>query len=86
MNAENNYDCRRCVNRSSPLCELCTWITSPGGIQHKPRFFIEQGDPTTQRTASDPDTERLARYLLDCINARVPIPTSLVLQYNKKTE
>lgn len=91
---DKHYDCKTCVNRGSPLCELCTKITSPSGKEHKPKYYIGQSDITVfggisgsyQRIAADEETERLAKYLLDHLLARAPLPTSVVLEYNRKTE
>ena len=90
---DKHYDCKTCVNRNSPLCELCTQITSPSGKEHKPKYYIGQSDITVfgrrgsyQRITADKETERLAKYLLDHLLARAPLPTSIVLKYNRKTE
>ena len=90
---DKHYDCRTCVNRHSPLCELCTQITSPSGKERKPKYYIGQSDITVfggrgkvQRITADEETERLAKYLLDHLLARAPLPTSVVLEYNRKTE
>lgn len=91
---DKHYDCKTCVNRNSPLCELCTQITSPSGKEHKPKYYIGQSDITVfggrggsyQRITADKETERLAKYLLDHLLARAPLPTSVVLEYNRKAE
>lgn len=90
---DKHYDCKLCVNRASPLCELCTQITSPGGKEHKPKYYIGQSDIVViggrgkhQRITADQKTECLAKYLLDHLLARVPLPTGLVLEYNRRTE
>lgn len=91
---DKHYDCRSCVNRLSPLCELCTQITSPSGKEHKPRYFIAQSDIISvggqarfaEHPTDDPRTEKLAKYLMRLICERVPLPTCIVLEYNRKTE
>lgn len=41
MEIDSHYDCARCANRRSPLCELCTQVTSPSGKVSKPKYFVE---------------------------------------------
>ncbi len=86
------YDCGSCVNKSSPLCELCTQITSPGGKERKPKYFIalaEVKSPITQIKfphARGRETKRraitIAKYLCDGL----PIPIRVVMEYNVLTE
>ena len=91
---DKHYDCRTCINRASPLCELCTRITKPSGEETKPKYYIAQSDIVSvggrtrycEHPTSDPETEKLAKYLVHLLCLRVPIPTSVVLQYNRKTE
>ncbi len=91
---DKHYDCRTCINRNSPLCELCTQITSPSGKERKPKYYIAQSDIVGvggrsryhETPTSDPETETLTQYLMALLCKRVPIPTSIVLEYNRKTE
>jgi hypothetical protein len=94
MEENKHYDCKTCVNRGSPLCELCTNITSPSGKEHKPKFYIAQSEVQSvggrgmfhEKPSDDPQTEKLAKYLMRLLCQRVPLPTSVVLEYNQKTE
>lgn len=90
-----HYDCKSCVNRNSPLCELCTQITKPSGKKTKPRYYIAQKEImpvgridklSCERFTSDKETDRLAGYLINYLLVRAPLPTSVVLEYNRKTE
>ncbi len=90
-----HYDCRTCINRSSPLCELCIHVQSPSGREtKKPTYYIAQSDILNvggrsryqEQPTGDPEIEKLAKYLTILLHQRVPIPTSIVLEYNRKTE
>lgn len=91
---DKHYDCKTCVNRASPLCELCTQITSPSGKERKPKYYIAQSEVLSvggrirfkERPTDDPETEKFAKYLISMLCKRVPIPTSVVLEYNRRTE
>ena len=92
--ADKHYDCRTCVNRTSPLCEICHQITKPSGKETKPTYYIAQIEVQSvggrsryrEKPTSDPETEAMAKYLMHLLCQRVPIPTKVVLEYNRKTE
>ncbi len=92
---DKHFDCRTCVNRASPLCELCIHVQTPSGIDtKKPTYYIAQSEVTTfggrgmfhEKPTNDPETESLAKYLMKLLCQRVPIPTGVVMAYNRKTE
>ena len=90
--SDKHYDCKTCVNRNSPLCELCTQITSPSGKERKPKYYIglvevapvvpELKVPLGLNSELEKRAIDIARYL----GAGLPIPTRVVLEYNRKTE
>jgi hypothetical protein len=57
-------------------------------------YFVAQTDVVSiggrsgyiESPTDDPHTEKLAKYLMKLLCSRVPIPTSIVLEYNRKTE
>lgn len=86
------YDCSTCVNRNSPLCELCTQITSPSGKERRPKYYMrimelepfapELKVPLGLNTELEKRAITIARYL----GAGLPIPIRVVLEYNKIAE
>ena len=87
-----HYECSLCVNRKTPLCELCTQIISPSGNERKPKYYIGQGELTIKggmgkhpKITDDTETDKLAKYLIDHILAKIPILTNVVLEYNRRT-
>ena len=88
------YECTNCVNRATPICEICTRIIKPGGKETKPTYYIAQsvgfssGDERKRYDAPMKawKTEELASYLMRMLRLRIPLPTSVVLIYNRKSE
>lgn len=81
------FECKRCANRRSPLCEICTQVTSPDGTEHKPKFYVEFNDvvgKTTQELGERGQScrEMLERYLSN----GMALPVALVMEYNKFAE
>ena len=81
------YDCNACVNKRSPLCELCTRITSPGGKEHKPKWYVElvEIEPINDMPLSQATRSEIAEELIRMLYRGIPIPTALVVEYNKRT-
>lgn len=86
------FECKRCVNRASPLCEICTTITSPGGKENKPRYYVKQGDienPIVKITFPHNKSEVCKKKALSIgvfLQNGVPIPMKLVMEYNRLAE
>lgn len=90
--SDKHYDCKTCVNRGSPLCELCTQITSPSGKEHKPKYYIglvevapvvpELRIPHGLSSEIEGRAITIARHL----GAGLPIPIRAVLEYNTLVE
>lgn len=85
------FECTRCANRRSPLCELCSQVTSPDGTEHKPKFYIEFASESGKYDADarpfknergEACAQRLERYLRE----GSPLPIALVMEYNKFAE
>ena len=91
---DKRYDCKDCINRASPLCSLCAQIRKPSGKDTKPTYYIAQrdivvigaGNELYEHPTTDPKTEELAGDLMRLLRLRVPIPTRIVLEYNRRTE
>ena len=92
--SSKRYDCAFCINKATPLCELCTRITTPSGKESKPTYYIAEGKTVNagdvegfiDRITTDMETENLANQLVHHLLSRVPLPARLVLAYNRKTE
>ena len=88
-----HYDCRTCINKGSPLCELCTQVTKPSGKETKPTYYLAQSSIINiggtgsypEASTGDEETEKLAKYLSEHILRRIPLPTGAVLEYNRRT-
>ena len=83
-----HYDCATCVNRNSPLCELCTQILSPSGKERKPKYYIGQVEvePIDPELKFDSEVERRAFLIAKHLISGLPIPIRIVLEYNKLSE
>ena len=81
MDKEKKYDCSKCLNRCTPICEQCNYIETPSGGMSEPTRFIE--DIGENKTA-----ER-AVVLTSLIGYRLkigkPIPLSWIIEYNSLT-
>lgn len=80
------YDCLACVNKKSPLCDLCTRITSPSGIERKPKWYVELAEiePINNMPISRATKSEIAEELIRLLYRGAPIPTALVCEYNKR--
>lgn len=89
------YSCAECANRCSPLCELCSKITTPGGKEKRPKHFVRgdvhgiEGMIERSRTYGDAEATRALAWFIrhttdeDCLRA---IPLALVIEYNAALE
>ncbi len=82
------FECNNCANRRSPLCELCTQVTSPDGTKHKPKYYVEfTGDSgkydVDGRPITNPRGEECAKKLERYLREGSPLPVALVMEYNK---
>jgi len=74
------YSCEECVNKNSPLCELCYKIDQPSGSTTKPTYFVSRGEITVMKK------QTAAILIVENIINRLPIPINLVIEYNKSIE
>ena len=89
--ADKEYNCIECVNKATPLCNMCRVIKSPSGRESKPTYYvalttIQLGENVEHVTTQDEKTEGMAWIIAQHLNIRVPIPTSIVLNYNRQVE
>jgi hypothetical protein len=82
------YSCDSCANRKSPLCELCTSVTSPDGSMSKPKYYVEfcsalpMGVTRRLRGRGAACAYILEKYLY----AGWPLPVGIVMEYNGHVE
>ena len=84
------FECTRCANRHSPLCELCTQVTSPDGTKHKPKYYVEFTGVNGRYAGCKPNRpfnsergEECAKMLERYLSEGSPLPVALVMEYNK---
>ena len=87
------FECKRCANRRSPLCETCSQVTSPDGTEHKPKYYVEftgvtrmTVDDAPRRPFKRERGEAYARMLEEYLREGSPIPIALVMEYNRHAE
>ena len=80
------YDCMTCVNKRSPLCELCTRITSPSGKVRKPKYYVElvEIEPIKNIRLADATQSEIAEELIRMLYRGAPLPTAMVCEYNRR--
>ena len=86
---DKHYECETCANINSPLCELCTRISSPSGKERKPKYYIERQEvaPSVPELriayGLDRKLEGIAITIARYLRNGVPIPISVVMKYNE---
>lgn len=82
------WNCTRCANRRSPLCELCTTIQSPDSLPGEPKYFIElEGAIPIERTSELNERGRACGEMIEkYLWAGSPVPIALVMEYNKHVD
>lgn len=73
------YRCSECMNRRTPLCELCNSVKSPDGEESKPTYYQGVSGITTEC----PELEALVNTIAMRALACVPINLNSVMRYNK---
>lgn len=73
------YKCHECMNRLTPLCELCNTVKSPDGDERKPTYY--QG--ISGKTIEGQELETLVNTIAARALAGVPIHLNTVLKYNR---
>lgn len=74
------YNCSKCVNKHSPLCELCYKIDSPSGNSTKPTYFVSAAEIVVLAH------KNIKAKIVDNIGRNNPIPINWVIEYNKSVE
>ena len=80
------YDCSECLNRKTPLCEICTSIYHTDGTISKPKYFVKHTEISLDCVNSADHSEWLAQYIEAHVHSRTPVPLSIVMKYNLLTE
>lgn len=86
---KNRYLCTGCANKGSPLCRLCKVIRHTDGTETKPSYYVSIVNiPLTDalRCASISRTAATEMVIARYLEERAPIPTALVMEYNKLHE
>lgn len=73
---EREYSCESCMNRKTPLCELCTSVTHPSGKSSRPTLFVS-GEGKENEFSRE-----VASYIEAKLLLGAPIPVNWVLYYN----
>ena len=73
---EREYSCESCMNRRTPLCELCTCVEHPSGKASRPTLFVP-GEGRENDLSREVALHIEAKLLLGA-----PIPVNWVLCYN----
>ena len=88
VQSERRFDCSRCCNKRTPLCNSCSIITASDGTVSKPKYFVGLSDEEI-RVIEDSGAdilEDLALYIVRSVELGVPIPVALVMLWNRKVE
>lgn len=82
------YSCSSCANRRSPLCEICTKITTPDGNEKKPVYYVEYDGsmPGGQYRRLEGRAETCAELLELYLRSGWPLPVAMVMEYNGHIE
>ena len=85
---DDEYDCRSCSNKRTPMCEHCFFFEHPDKTRAKPTYYSRLKEISLDELLHGdlPREEAVERALCKYLSAGVPIPTSLVLEYNKFKE
>lgn len=82
------YDCGMCANKRTPMCDKCTIVQATDGTVSKPKYFVGLSDEkihTVGESGEDVLVD-LALYIVRSVELGVPIPTALIMLWNRKTE
>ena len=82
------YDCGLCANKRTPMCDRCTVVQATDGTVSKPKYFVGLSDEeihVIEESGADMLGD-LALYIVRSVELGVPIPTALVMLWNRKTE
>ena len=72
------FECKDCTNRNTTICDQCTFITNPSGNVQRPSNF-------TRLSKIKPE-DVLAAQISMFLEHKLPIPVSVVIEYNELTQ
>ncbi len=85
--AKERYECKQCINRSTPICCECMYVNSPSGIVKKPTYYVSQASNVNferhRRPAEGERLNVLRKLLIEGLMRREPILVAQVLEYNE---
>ena len=87
---KREYKCAECANRGTPVCEVCRSIVNGGKVYKRPTHYTAYAPidmfeaPPYQ--AYDMEQDVLAFLLTQTIRHHMPLPLSVVMDYNKVAE
>ena len=76
------FECTRCANRRTPLCELCRIVILADGADKLQSMFVDCVEPVER----DEETMRAATNIMYYLSVGRALPVEEVLQYNKRLE
>lgn len=72
------YNCKKCINNGSGLCRYCYQITSPGGEEAPPTYYVEN------KQSSDVQGTEEHKLLQKALEEGRPLPMAVVIRYNER--
>ena len=73
------YDCRMCINHSTPLCEHCTEIFNSKGYPSPPTYYVDG----RRQIKSCFRQEELSQIITVRLSKKKRIPLAMVMEYNQ---
>lgn len=83
MEEKREYDCGKCTNRNTPMCDACNYAKSPSGKISRPTMFTESVNISTHMNAALLEANRI---IINAAISGASIPVGAVLRYNKLME
>ena len=84
MEEKREYDCGKCTNRNTPICDACNYAKSPSGKISRPTMFTESVNISAHMNAALLEAKN--RIIINAATSGASIPTDAVLRYNKLIE
>jgi hypothetical protein len=84
------YKCTECANKGTPVCEVCRSIVNGGKVYKKPTHYTAYAP--IDMFAAPPslpynmEQDGVAYLLMQTLKHRMPLPISVVMDYNKHAE
>ncbi len=71
------YNCKECINFRTAICKYCYQISSPGGYESPPTYYVEHRSSLEARQSKEAEQLRLA------LEVGEPLPFAVVMRYNE---